>query len=114
MNQISPKTETLRTALAAAYRELKQHEADYHHRTPLEVNNMIVDALAKPGLAQTPTLPSREQIAKIIAPELYGSPWAYPENIESDEDLNFHRNQALKQADAILALSDTSTDCEGK
>lgn len=53
--------------------------------------------------------PGREQIAKVIAPELYGSPMAYPENIESDEDLNFYRNQALNQADTILALS--STNC---
>jgi len=41
----SARAEELQNALELAYRELKAHDADYHYRTPISVNNMIVDAL---------------------------------------------------------------------
>jgi hypothetical protein len=46
--------DALRKALQAAYLELKKHDAEYHHRTPINVNSMIVDALALTGDAAQP------------------------------------------------------------
>lgn len=35
----------MKNALVLAYQELKQHDADYHYKTSVEVNNKIVDML---------------------------------------------------------------------
>lgn len=47
-----PAREEVREALQLAYSELKKHDADYHYRTPVEINNKIVDALAQSPKAQ--------------------------------------------------------------
>lgn len=44
----------LRKALETAYHELKKHDADYHYRTPVSVNGMIVDALASDAAQPAP------------------------------------------------------------
>lgn len=49
--------ESMRASLNLAYVELKQHAADYHHRTSTEINNKIVDAL---GLSDTSTVRAPE------------------------------------------------------
>lgn len=52
MTQSSP---AIVEALQLAYHELKLHDADYHHRTSVEVNNKIVDALGEAAKAPVPT-----------------------------------------------------------
>ena len=47
------------------------------------------------------------EIAKIISPELWGTAFAYPDHIDSDDDLEAARNAALHKARAITrALSE--------
>lgn len=55
-----------REALEAAYRELKEHDADYHYRTPAAVLSLIVDALARPKDMS----PDRAQRAHDLAEEI--------------------------------------------
>jgi hypothetical protein len=81
----------LRKALQAAYLELKNHEADYHYRTSIAVNSMIVDALfTAPQAAPEPT---REEIALTILKNIYVLNCPMPQV------------NALEVADAILALT---------
>jgi hypothetical protein len=58
--------EVSREALEAAYRELKEHDADYHHRTPAAVLSLIADALAHPRDMS----PERTQRAHDLAEEI--------------------------------------------
>lgn len=70
-NRSSAATEhPLHKALQAAYLELKKHAADYHHRTPVSVNSMIVDALAIDAPAQQPTEPvAMDDVVAVIRNE---------------------------------------------
>jgi hypothetical protein len=68
----------LRKALQAAYLELKKHDADYHYRTPVAVNSMIVDALrAEPQTASVLALePFIEAMAGVPSGYADGRPFA--------------------------------------
>ena len=96
--------------MTAHYRKLNdrtQNSSKYHKKDGTEVRAKLKEETKKEELeAMTERPAGIEQIAEIIEPELWGSPWGYPEHlyIESAADLEFHRNIARTKAAKIFSV----------
>lgn len=89
-------------AALAALSQSSEREA----KMAAEIERMreALEKAATPAPAEpTPVgdIVSTDEIAKIIAPELWGNPFAYPDHIHSDETLAKAREHAIAKARAI-------------
>lgn len=96
----------MRAALEVAYRELKSHDADYHYRTPINVNNMIVDALAPQPASIAYASIDRRWLAETIDP---GAKFDDIEGVTWSRFTLQQRELAYEKADRILAAITGST-----
>lgn len=88
----------VRKALELAYLELKKHDADYHHRTSIEVNNQIVDALSTPTPAPAGSWDVRIQARKIGQGE-----WTdiFPAQVQTFSKLGYEIRASEQPAPAV-------------